>query len=494
VSGEILSRAMGEIRLGYIMEAEEHLASAPSRHRKLLKTLLIAAVIVCFMTVTAFAVSAFSSLSGDSLALSALYQGEGVIKLSIENRSRRDLELEESLKLYYYKDGSSVPGLGGPVLFDGSLVPAGERCEITVDISAAYDVSMLEEILRNDFYCLQITNRSFLPGQRWSCIVNFRPGAEPYVPSNHESGEYARPALVEEQLSWYFDSFTADIFQRWTDAAEYFELVEQLIAQSRKTVVSPVEAYLLPDKYDWLMALNYSCFDGYNKIVGRSMSDHALISSVYVPCADEDGSIKSGGTHIPLFFIFAYEREQTQSPEDCAFIRGCLLSFDEMEQYKIYEDGSFVLYEMSPLFYTELRPYVEDMLLQRDDIYMDEQIWQRIERCYKHFSRREVWADIIYYHPDEARPRNPLTLEDIVRILGKGETLSYMDFADFYARLDAEMEPAFHYEMEGDFELVYSMHPNGEPKDFRLYHLPSGDSVDIERENVESFIANHLSD
>lgn len=491
MSGEVLSRAMGDIRLGYIMEAEEYLVCRPAGKGKLLRTLLIAAVIVCFMTVTAFAVSAFSSLSGDSLALSALYQGEGVIKLSIENRSNRDLKLEESLKLYYYKDGSDVPALGGAVLFDGSLVPAGESCEITVDISAAYDVSMLEELLRNDFYCLQITNRSFLPGQRWSCIVNFRPGAEPYVPSNRETGEHARPALVEEQLSWYYDSFTDDIFQRWTDADEYFELVEQLIAQSGRTVAAPVEPYLLPDMYDWLLALNYSCFDGYNKIVGRQMSDHALICSVYVPCADGEGNIKTGGTSIPLFFIFAYERGQTQSPESCAFIRGCLLSFEDMEKYKIYEDESYVLYEMSPLFYTELRPYVQDMLLQRSDIYMDEQIWQRIERCHEHFSQRNVWAEIIYYHPDEARPRNTLSLEDIISISQKPGKLSYMDFADFYARLDGEYEPAFHYEMEGDFELVYSMHPNGEPKDFCLYHLPGGESVDIEREDVESFISEH---
>ena len=49
-----------------------------------------------------------------------------------------------------------------------------------------------------------------------------------------------------------------------------------------------------------------------------------------------------------------------------------------MEQYKIYQDESYVMYEMSPLFYTELQPYIEDMLLQIRGAYMDEQIWQRL--------------------------------------------------------------------------------------------------------------------
>lgn len=491
MTAEIFSRAMGGIRLAYVMEAEEYLETEPAGHRRLWRILLIAAVIVCFMTVTAFAVSMFSSLSGDSLALSAHYLGEGKIELEIENRSQRELRLEESLKLIYYKDKSPVPGLGGRVTFSDTLIPSSETSRIQVDISAAYDVAMLEEILRNDFYCLQITNSSFLPGQRWTCIVNFRPGAEPYAPSNHETGGHARPALVEGQLSWYYDSFTDDIFQRWTDAAEYFELVEQLIADSGKTVASPVEPYLLPDKYDWLMALNYSCFDGYNKIVGREMSDHALICSVYVPYENENGISDSGSVLFPLFYIFTYELHQTQSPESCAFVRGCLLSFEEMEQYKIYEDERYVMYEMSPLFYTELRPYIEDLLLQVHGAYMDEQIWQRIVRCYEHFSQKEAWEDIIYYHPEGARPRNTLTLDDIVRISQRSDSLCYMDFADFYGRLEPDMDPAIHFEMDGDFELVYSMQPSGEPKDFRLFHLPTGESVDIEREDVEGFIAEH---
>ena len=84
---ENLSRAMGGIRLAYIMEAEEYLCTEAVRARRVWRTLLIAAIIVCFMTATAFAVGMFSSVSGDSLSLSAQYLGGGVVELEIENRS-----------------------------------------------------------------------------------------------------------------------------------------------------------------------------------------------------------------------------------------------------------------------------------------------------------------------------------------------------------------------------------------------------------------------
>lgn len=49
----------------------------------------------------------------------------------------------------------------------------------------------------------------------------------------------------------------------------------------------------------------------------------------------------------------------------------------------------------------------------------------------------------------------------------------------------------FHYEMEGDFEMVYTMHVNGEPKAFTLLHLPSGDTVDVSTGDVRHFIEEH---
>ena len=56
-----------------------------------------------------------------------------------------------------------------------------------------------------------------------------------------------------------------------------------------------------------------------------------------------------------------------------------------MEQYKIYEDGQYVCYDVSRLFYSELRPYVESMVSQRSDAYFDEQVWERVQNIYSYY-------------------------------------------------------------------------------------------------------------
>ena len=61
---------------------------AGQRHRPPIKAaMLVAAVLVCSLTMTAFAVSLFSSLSGDDLSLSATYEGNGIVTIQVENKS-----------------------------------------------------------------------------------------------------------------------------------------------------------------------------------------------------------------------------------------------------------------------------------------------------------------------------------------------------------------------------------------------------------------------
>ena len=70
------------------------------QHRHPIKSaMLIAAVLICSLTTTAFAVSLFSSLSGDDLSLSATYAGDGVVSIYIENRSDKKLSFQKQLKL-----------------------------------------------------------------------------------------------------------------------------------------------------------------------------------------------------------------------------------------------------------------------------------------------------------------------------------------------------------------------------------------------------------
>ena len=60
--------------------------------------LLLALVLVCCFTTGGLAVSRFSSLEEDDLALAAVYEGDGIVQITVQNRSDKDLDFEEQLK------------------------------------------------------------------------------------------------------------------------------------------------------------------------------------------------------------------------------------------------------------------------------------------------------------------------------------------------------------------------------------------------------------
>ncbi len=99
-----------------------------------------------------------------------------------------------------------------------------------------------------------------------------------------------------------------------------------------------------------------------------------------------------------MIYVFMYNVNDIESLQDYAFIRGQLMTFEQMEQYKIYEDEQYVCYDTSDLFYTDLRQYVESMVSQRSDIYFDEQIWERIQNIYNYY--RENMGTLLGYKTD----------------------------------------------------------------------------------------------
>ncbi|MDE7030073.1 MAG: hypothetical protein K2P63_08860 [Lachnospiraceae bacterium] len=56
---------------------------------------------------------------------------------------------------------------------------------------------------------------------------------------------------------------------------------------------------------------------------------------------------------IDLYII--YDVNDIESLQDYAFIRGQIQTFEQMEQYKVYEDERYVCYDATDLFYTDLR-------------------------------------------------------------------------------------------------------------------------------------------
>ena len=98
--------------------------------------------------------------------------------------------------------------------------------------------------------------------------------------------------------------------------------------------------------------------------------------------------------------MFSYTNE-IHTTQDYAFIRGQLLTFEQMEKYKIYEDEQYVCYDVSDLFYSDLRQYVESMVSQRSDVYFDELVWERVQNIYTYY--RDNMGTLLGYRTDTGR-------------------------------------------------------------------------------------------
>ena len=120
--------------------------------------MLVAAVLVCSLTMTAFAVSLFSSLSGDDLSLSATYEGNGIVTIQVANKSDKDLSFQRQLKLMRWSTGKEVEPVSDTIVFDGTEFEAHTNGVMTVDLSKAYDMDFLEQPLADDI-CYQRARR-----------------------------------------------------------------------------------------------------------------------------------------------------------------------------------------------------------------------------------------------------------------------------------------------------------------------------------------------
>lgn len=365
---------------------------------------IAAAVILCCLSATAFTFSLFSSLSGDDLGISAVYEGNGVVSVWVENRSDKDLHFQSALKLMQWSTSEEIAPIAEKnVSFSGTHIPAHSSGTMTIDLSEAYDIAMLETPLAgNDWYFFVLTNNHFAFGQDWMCTVDF---AEPSViPTEYPTPitpAEADAKLIEEimeELRPYFESYTTDPAERNKSSAEYLALCQKLLAQVDGTIVpsvSPMELTVIDsgqnpvfdssvpmDMQLQLTGLHRRTTDGYDKKIGSSDMEQALALSAYIP--QRKGDI-DGGVDVPLIYVFTYEKSRITAPQDYAFIRGQLATFEQMEPYKIYEDEQYVCYDASHLFYSDLRQYVESMVSQKNDVYFDEQVWDRVQNIYSYY-------------------------------------------------------------------------------------------------------------
>ena len=128
---EDISEAVGNISTKYIQEAAPNI-----RVKK--KTVWVkwgvVAAVFCFFSMTVFANSLFSSLSGDELSLSATYEGNGVISVQVENRSDKELNFQSKLKLMRWSTSEEVKPLSGKVSFSNTEIPANSSGTMVIDL------------------------------------------------------------------------------------------------------------------------------------------------------------------------------------------------------------------------------------------------------------------------------------------------------------------------------------------------------------------------
>lgn len=378
---------------------------------------IMVAILICGFSMTAFAWNIFSSLRGDELSLSASYQGDGIVSIQVENKSDKQLKFQPQLKLMRWSTGEEIEPVSDDVIFSGTEFLPHSSGTMTVDLSQAYDIEALEQPVKGDNYYFVLTNNDFLFGQDWMCTVHFSEPIEMEIEYPEEIVPVETDAELSEQIAEQLKPYFAEYLTNPDDyrkrAEEYFAQCSELLAKINGNVVSPVSPLdfmvdipieELPvfddtvpvDKQHLLIGENRFILDGYNLPVSASKEDSALVISAFIP---QYRGQTDGGASLPLVYLFTYETNAIQNLNDYAFVRGRLMAFEQMENYKVYQDEKYTCYDMTDLFYTDLHEYTETILSQRSDIWLDNQVWERIENIYEYYRNPEILKNSFIYRP-----------------------------------------------------------------------------------------------
>ncbi|MBQ7360363.1 MAG: M23 family metallopeptidase [Lachnospiraceae bacterium] len=174
------------------------------------RPVLLAGLAVCLLTFGAFGYAKFSSLASDDVNFQSAYQGEGVVKILVSNESNKTLELQKQIKLMRWSTGEEVVGDKDQIDYSDMIVEPGCSQVITIDLSKAYDVAMLEaELAEKDHYYFTLTNNDFAFGQDWMCSVDFEE-KEIDVTLTWEENSTCEDAVIGLNPSYVFDEDSAE--------------------------------------------------------------------------------------------------------------------------------------------------------------------------------------------------------------------------------------------------------------------------------------------
>lgn len=407
-----LQDAIGEIQDSFLLEAY---TAANRRNRKKWLALLLAAAILA-LGLVACAPMLFSSISGDDLSLGAKYVGNGIVEITVENRSAKVLDFQPKLKLERWSDGEEIPAKG-KVTFKNTQFGPKSSGVMTVDLSNAYDLDELETPLLNDRYCFLLTNNNFHFGQDWICSVSFSEEdhmdapAYPVQPSPAE----ADPALVRrvdpDLRAFFEESILTDKAKRAEITMAYYERCAEVIRASGKKVihpVSPAPTFLtadfpagtildenIPEEIQYqLIGLTVSSMDSYAFPVGASWEDTAYIFSVIVPQKAADLS-EAAGDAIQVTYVMAFDSEQAAQPDAYTMIRGQLVPLSELLPETVYQDKQYTAFNVTQYFFTDLDTHIGAFRQHRTDLFFNEDVLERIHNGYAYL--REAVKEMHLY-------------------------------------------------------------------------------------------------
>jgi len=371
--------------------------------------ILVTAIIACF-AMAAFTYPLFSSLDGDELSLSAVYEGNGVVSVRVENRSDKKLRFQNQTKLIRWVTGEELPQLDGEPIFENIEFGPHSTDTMTIDLSAAYDLKAIEEKFnREEWFYLLLTNNNFLFGQDWMCSVNF--GQQEPEPQQEKTtppipAESAVAQEIEEELRFYFEESYGDTLMAFNAANfRYQQKVEEVLARFDGTVVPALGPTLMvggpseflepeptmnkppegtifdaivPEEQQYLLTgAQWRYADTYGRMVATA-DEKAWVQTAILP---QHPGQTDGGVSLPLIFLFVYDAKMAK-PENYAFIYGQIHSFAQLESCKVLEDAYYAIYDATNLIYTDVDACLDYFLTTRSDVYCDAQIRQRVHNVY----------------------------------------------------------------------------------------------------------------
>lgn len=398
-------------QIKYIFQEKTGVAlDAPSPRRRPAKWVLAtAAALVCLLALAGFTFARFSALAGDELGLSAEYRGNGVVAVTVENRSDKQLTFQPVLKLMRWRTGEEIAPGSGSVSFTNTSFAPHEKGVMTIDLSGAYDMAALEEPLTDDAYYFVLTNNHFVFGQDWMCSVRFSevqwtsPGSAPPVPTDSGALEAA-----SEALRGYFAAAPETSEERQALEEQYVADYTALLDQFPGHVVFPVDPEQLTlalsapvtfdntlpqEEQDQLWSHTWTSRSPSRKLLAAA-EDHAIGISAYVPDAYYPGAL----VDIPILYLFTYEKAAVDPARDYAFLHGQIISFAQLDSCKVYEDERYICYEVSGLIYADLETYIQSQADSNPHILYNSRTVERVTAIYNYF--KENLSKLVVYRED----------------------------------------------------------------------------------------------